>query len=106
MFKVNEYFDAKVASIAFQAETKPKLQAQLDKLTAFLDGRTQQLEMELGDNEGRSAAQQTQRLNTKEQKLREIQKTHDDYKRWIQDTMQTEDSPSIRLFAVFGNFDK
>ena len=23
MFKVNEYFDAKVASIAFQAETKP-----------------------------------------------------------------------------------
>ena len=23
MFKVNEYFDAKVASIAFQADTKP-----------------------------------------------------------------------------------
>lgn len=40
-----------------------------------------------------------------EREQREIRKKHDDYKAWITETMETEDAPSIRLFAVFGNFD-
>ena len=34
MFKVNEYFDAKVASIAFQTETKPKVNCDFNGLFA------------------------------------------------------------------------
>jgi SNF2 family DNA or RNA helicase len=38
-------------------------------------------------------------------KLSAIQKKHDDYKTFFTATMETEDNPSIRLFAVFGNFE-
>jgi hypothetical protein len=40
-----------------------------------------------------------------EEQQREIRRRHDEYKSWILETMETEDRPSIRLFAVFGNFD-
>jgi len=89
----------------FNAENEPELKAQLAKIATFLEGRTQQVEMDLGKKEGISGAQLTIRQQKKEQQLRMAQQDHDEYKQWIEDSMTTEDTPSIRIFAVFGNFD-
>jgi superfamily II DNA or RNA helicase len=90
----------------FRAQTEPEIQRQLDKLKAFLDTRTTNLEMDFmaAVEKGLSSTKEY-RKQKKEQEEREIRKKHDDYKAWITETMETEDSPSIRLFAVFGNFD-
>jgi len=87
----------------FRAENAPKLQDQLEKLSQFLGERTTQLEIEYHSDS--SGPQHLIRQSAKERKLREIRKAHDDYKQWITDTMETEDAPSIRIFATFGNFE-
>ena len=86
--------------------SEPELRRQLDKLKAFLDTRTGQLEFEFEESiaKGLSSTREYRRQQ-KEREQREIRRKHDDYKTWITETMQTEDTPSIRLFAVFGNFD-
>ena len=90
----------------FRRDTKPELDRQLAKLRAFLDSRHQQLELEFMESIAKGLAST---LDYKRQKKdadqRTIQRLHDEYKSWITETMETEDSPSIRLFAVFGNFD-
>jgi len=91
----------------FRSDTQPELQRQLDLLSAFLDTRTTQLEMDFSESiEKGLASTREHRLRKKEEERRVIQKKHDDYKSWILETMETEDRPSIRLFAVFGNFDQ
>ena len=91
---------------AFRRDTQPELQRQLAKLTAFLDSRTSQLEFEFNEALSKGlASTHDYKRQKKEAEQRAIQKKHDDYKTWITETMETEDSPSIRLFAVFGNFD-
>lgn len=89
----------------FRKRTEPELRRQLDKLKAFLDTRTGQLEFEFEESiaKGLSSTREYRRQQ-KEREQREIRRKHDEYKAWITETMQTEDSPSIRLFAVFGNF--
>lgn len=90
----------------FRQETQPALQQQLDKLRAFLDSRTQQLEFDYQASLQKGlATTQDHKRQRKEAEQRDIQKKHDDYKAWITETMETEDAPSIRLFAVFGNFE-
>ena len=89
----------------FNAKNEPELKAQLAKIGQFLEGRTQQLEMTFASDAATTTAQRSRRQTEKERQLRIAQKDHDDYKEWIEDTMTTEDSPSIRLFAVFGNFE-
>src|SRR5690606_16628358 len=91
----------------FRLRTEPELHRQLVKLTAFLDTRTGQLEFEFEESiaKGLSSTREYRRQQ-KEREQREIRRKHDEYKAWITETMQTEDSPSIRLFAVFGNFDR
>jgi len=90
----------------FRKRTEPELRRQLDKLRDFLDTRTTQLEMEFMESidKGLSSTREYRRQQ-KEREQREIRRKHDDYKTWITETMETEDAPSIRLFAVFGNFD-
>jgi len=90
----------------FRKRTEPELQRQLEKLRTFLDSRNEQLEIEFTESiqKGLSSTKE-HRKQQKEREQREIRKKHDDYKAWITETMETEDSPSIRLFAVFGNFD-
>lgn len=89
----------------FRAETEPKLQRRLDQLKAFLDTRTEQLELEFEASiEKGLSSTKDYRRQQKEKEQREIQNKHDDYKNWITETMETEDAPSIRIFAVFGNF--
>jgi hypothetical protein len=91
----------------FRERTQPELNRQLAKLKSFLDSRTEQLELDFQQKiaKGLSSTQKYKR-EQKERAQRDIQKKHDDYKSWITDTMQTEDSPSIRIFTVFGNFDR
>jgi hypothetical protein len=87
-------------------DTQPELASQLAKLRAFLDSRTQQLELDFVESISKGlASTHDYKRQKKEADQRAIQKKHDDYKTWITETMETEDSPSIRLFAVFGNFD-
>lgn len=90
----------------FRKDTRPELERQLEKLSAFLDTRTQQLEMDFAESIDKGlASTREHRLRKKEEQQREIRRKHDEYKTWILETMETEDRPSIRLFAVFGNFD-
>jgi len=90
----------------FRQRTEPELKRQLDKLKVFLDSRTSQLELEFAESIQKGLASTTDhRRRKKEQEEREIKKKHDDYKTWIEETMETEDAPSIRILAVFGNFD-
>lgn len=90
----------------FRRDTQPELQRQLAKLKDFLDSRTSQLELDFQESisKGISSSHDHKRRKM-DASLRAIQRKHDDYKSWITETMETEDSPSIRLFAVFGNFD-
>jgi len=91
---------------AFRKETKPELDRQLEKLKAFLDSRTTQLEMDFAESISKGlASTHDYKRQKKEADQRAIRKKHDDYKTWITETMETEDRPSIRLFAVFGNFE-
>lgn len=90
----------------FRQQNEPELQRQLNKLASFLNARTSQLELEFTESlEKGLASTKEHRRQKKEREQREVQRKHDEYKAWITDTMETEDSPSIRLFAVFGNFD-
>lgn len=90
----------------FRRRTEPELQRQLDKLSAFLDSRTSQLELDFAESITKGlASTKEHRRRQKEREQRAIRKKHDDYKNWITETMETEDAPSIRLFAVFGNFE-
>ncbi len=89
----------------FRKDTQPKIDAQLAKLRAFLDSRTHQLELDLSAKiKPGSKNKHDYLLRRKDQEQRDIQQKHDDYKAWVEDTMNTEDSPSIRLFTVLGNF--
>ncbi len=91
---------------AFRRDTQPELARQLAKLKAFLDTRTTQLELDFAESISKGlASTHDYKRQKKEADQRAIRKKHDDYKTWITETMETEDSPLIRLFAVFGNFD-
>jgi len=89
----------------FNDKTKPELDAQLAKIANFLKGRAEQVELAFAVDADTSAPQRTMRQQKKERALRKAQEDHDAYKQWIEDTMTTEDAPSIRIFAVFGHFD-
>lgn len=90
----------------FRKRTEPELQRQLEKLKAFLSGRTGQLEWDFQQSidKGLSSTREYRRQQM-ESELRQVQKQHDEYRDWITETMQTEDVPSIRLLAVFGHFE-
>jgi superfamily II DNA or RNA helicase len=91
---------------AFRRDTQPELQRQLAKLAAFLDSRHTQLELDFAEALSKGlASTHDYKRQQKDREQRSIQQKHDDYRTWITETMETEDSPSIRLFAVFGNFD-
>lgn len=90
----------------FRERTEPELQRQMEKLESFLQTRIQTLEFEFTESIDKGlASTKDYRRQQKEKEARAIHRKHDDYKAWIVDTMQTEDAPSIRLFAVFGNFE-
>ncbi|MDB4801695.1 DEAD/DEAH box helicase, partial [Akkermansiaceae bacterium] len=85
----------------FRRDTEPDLTRQLDKLKSFLNARTEQVEMEFSDSikKGLTSTKEHRRQK-KEREQRQIHRQHDDYRNWITETMETEDSPSIRIYAV------
>lgn len=74
----------------FAAEVRPELDRQLARLADFRDARTRQLELALD-----------KRAHEREAARRRIGDLHEQYQRWIRDTLETEDQPSIRIVAVF-----
>lgn len=74
--------------------TNLQLQAQLERLETLRTRHLQQLSFDFSDNGGGRGAQ------LKSQKEREIQKLFDDYLKWVEDVMTTEDNPFIKIVAV------
>ena len=74
----------------FTAETRPELERQLARLSAFRDARTRQLELALDV-----------RAHQRESQRRKLGDLYEQYQRWIRDTLETEDQPSIRIVAIF-----
>jgi superfamily II DNA or RNA helicase len=73
----------------FVARTKPILDEKLDQLKKLQDDRYEQLELKFG------------KATTKTEKgRRETDAVFDEYKKWIEDTMQTENNPYIRIVAA------
>jgi superfamily II DNA or RNA helicase len=72
------------------ADMRPELESQLARLSAFRDARTLQLELSFD-----------QRSQDKERERRRIGTLYEQYQRWIRDTLETEDHPSIRIVAIF-----
>ena len=75
---------------AFTEEMRPELDRQLTRLAAFRDARTRQLELAFDP-----------RSEAREKARRQIGDLYEQYQRWIRDTLETEDRPSIRIVAVF-----
>lgn len=73
---------------------KGKLDAYTEELEGLRLKKFAQLEFDFKDATGQSV------LNRKEKEKREIDRIFKEYKEWIQDTMQTEDKPYIRVVAV------
>lgn len=77
--------------VAFEAQMRPKLDAQLKELELLRDRKqSAQLELFAGKNE-----------LEKQSQLREIERTFEDYKAWIKDTYKTESVPFVQIVAAF-----
>jgi superfamily II DNA or RNA helicase len=74
----------------FTADMRPELDRQLARLSAFRDARTRQLELAFDP-----------RSEAREKARRQIGDLYEQYQRWIRDTLETEDRPSIRIVAIF-----
>jgi superfamily II DNA or RNA helicase len=81
----------------FENAVNPRLNEQLTNLERLRKRQVGQLEMEFPEGETMKGA----RLEKKHARRRAIDELFDDYLRWVEDTMTTEDSPYIRIAAVF-----
>lgn len=79
--------DLRQARAEFDQTMRPELEEQLKRLAAFRDARYQQLELQLD--------------SIRQAKKRKVTDLYEQYCHWIRDTLETEDSPSIRVAAIF-----
>lgn len=82
--------ELKQARRAFDADVRPELDRQLERLAAFRDARNAQLELSFQKMD-----------HVRQAKKREVQNLYEQYQKWIRDTLETEDHPSIRVTAIF-----
>ena len=82
---------------AFEAQMRPRLDEELSRLEKLCQRQQQLLDLKFPED-GQLAGV---RLNRKQKKRRSIEKTFDEWKRWVKDTMETEDQPYLRVAAVF-----
>ncbi|MFZ4779511.1 MAG: hypothetical protein ACOYM3_29460, partial [Terrimicrobiaceae bacterium] len=75
---------------AFEQGVKPELERQLARLSAFRDARNSQLELRFEKNE-----------HVRDAEKRKVGDLYEQYKKWIRDTLETEDQPYIRVAAIF-----
>lgn len=78
------------AKKSFDTQNQPELQRQLAKLESFRHARESQLELRFEKME-----------HVRNAEKRKVSDLYHDYSTWIKDTMETEDSPDIRIAAVF-----
>jgi hypothetical protein len=76
----------------FEARMRPRLDAELDKLESLHGRQTEFVQLTFLDRR-------------KEEKLRGVDRTFEQYQAWIRDTMTTQDEPYLRIVAVFTGAD-
>lgn len=81
----------------FQNSLQLRLREAIDSLATLQDRQLSFLEFEYPENEMLIGA----RRNKKLERRRHIDAIFADYKRWVEDTLTTEDSPFLRVAAVF-----
>jgi ERCC4-related helicase len=75
----------------------PKLNEELDKLDLLRDKHNAQLELEFAEGQIGAA-----KRSEKERRSRKTEDIFDEYLKWIEEVMMTEDNPYLRVVAVFG----
>ena len=81
---------------AFDDRIDPKLNLHLQKLERLQEKKETQLELDFKDSRYTEALKQSRIAEEK----RSIKATFDEYIKWIEDTMYTEDNPYIQVIAV------
>jgi hypothetical protein len=76
----------------FTESVRPELNRQLERLSAFRDARNAQLELQFD-----------KMAHVREERRRAVASLYEQYQKWIRDTLETEDQPSIRIAAIFTN---
>ena len=82
--------ELKQARRAFDDAVRPELDRQLERLASFRDARNLQLELRF-----------EKMSHVRDAEKRKIADLYEQYKKWIRDTLETEDHPSIRVTAIF-----
>ena len=82
--------ELKQARRAFDDSVRPELDRQLQRLAAFRDARNLQLELRF-----------EKMSHVRDAEKRKVADLYEQYQKWIRDTLETEDQPSIRIAAVF-----
>jgi hypothetical protein len=80
----------KQARRAFDDAVRPELDHQLERLASFRDARNLQLELRF-----------EKMSHVRDAEKRKVADLYEQYKKWIRDTLETEDHPSIRVTAIF-----
>ena len=81
---------------SFEKETRPKLDAQLEKLKTQEDKHFAQLELFMQNSEQLSAIKEKRQ----QQETEAIRSRFEEYRQWIKETMNTEDQPYIQVVAA------
>ena len=81
---------------AFEQENRPKLNAQLEKLKTLEHKHFEQLELFLETSEQLAIIKEKRYKEEKEA----IRSRFEEYRQWIQETMNTEDQPYIQIVAA------
>jgi hypothetical protein len=81
----------------FQTGIIGKLSEETESLKGLKSRQLSFLEIEYPDDEALIGS----RLNKKRDRQRRIDQIFDDYRRWVTDTLSTEDSPFLRVAGVF-----
>jgi len=74
----------------FDESVRPELDRQLKRLAVFRDTRNTQLELRF-----------EKPSHVRDAEKRKVADLYEQYQKWIRDTLETEDHPSIRVAAIF-----
>jgi len=81
----------------FSSELKTKLEKTLASLKELQDKQLKQLELQLEQ----SREVETSKTRKRQHRTQEIGRVFDDYRNWVENTMQTEPVPFIQVLAAF-----
>ncbi len=81
---------------SFEKETRPKLDAQLEKLKIQENKHFEQLDIFIQNSEQLSSVKEKRQ----QQETEAIRSRFEEYRQWIKETMNTEDQPYIQIVAA------